>query len=54
MVSLMGEKIADTCKTYLTSTSWKHVLSVVLLLNQDNFKQSISYNLKIENLKTEL
>ena len=59
MGSLMEEKIRDTCKTYyyLSSTIWKHVLSVSLL-ELDNSKKSSRYvnscNLKIKNLKTEL
>ena len=42
----MEEKIGDTYKTYyyLTSTSWEHVLSVLLLQELDNFQKSMSYN----------
>ena len=34
---------------YLTNTSWKHELFVVLLLEQDNSQKFIRYNLKTEN-----
>ena len=60
MGSLMEEKIRDTCKTYyyLSSTIWKHVQSLLSLLELDNSKKSSRYvnscNLKIKNLKTEL
>ena len=42
MGCLMEDKIAGTCKTYhyLTSTSWKHVLSVFLLLEPGNSKKA--------------
>ena len=49
MGSLMKENIGDTCKTYnyLTNTSWKYVLSFLLLLEPANSKKSIRYNLHI-------
>ena len=56
MDSLMEEKIAETFNSYhyLISTSWKHMLSVLLLQEPDNSQKPISYTLKIENSKIEL
>ena len=50
----MEEKTGSKCNTYHYAISWKHVLSVVLLLEPDNSQISISDNLKIENSKIQL
>ena len=39
--------------TLMTCTSWKHGLSVLLLLEPDSSQKSISHNLRIENSKIE-
>lgn len=52
----MKEKIDNTCETchYLTSITWRLVLSAVLLLELDNSQKSTGSNLKTENSKIEL